>query len=185
MFQRSVKDDYVRRTLEQEPASWIPAAIAAAAAGDGENTKALTAMKMVRDNQRMQQQQQEGGSATPAYPATANDQAGPEELAGAAGRTAAAAAAAVPGRQAASRPAAAPVLKGGRASMFAKSDSPKFLADQVEAVLGAVLVDSGGDLGAVWGVFWGIAKAAGMEKGILEAAMVGDPVDRLPADFTC
>lgn len=36
------------------------------------------------------------------------------------------------------------------------------LADLVESVLGAVFVDSGGDLTAVWRAMWGLVEAAGM-----------------------
>ena len=39
-------------------------------------------------------------------------------------------------------------------------DGPKLLADLVEAVLGAVLVDSGGDLVEVWGAYRGLVEAA-------------------------
>lgn len=41
--------------------------------------------------------------------------------------------------------------------------APKLLADLVEAVLGAVLIDSGGDLVAVWKVLWGLVVKADME----------------------
>ena len=39
-------------------------------------------------------------------------------------------------------------------------EGPKFLADVLEAVLGAVLIDSGGDLSHVWRAYQGIIKRA-------------------------
>ena len=55
---------------------------------------------------------------------------------------------------------AADDLVGGDLSDAALADGPKLLADLVEAVLGAVLIDSGGDLSAVWGAYRGLVKAA-------------------------
>ena len=49
---------------------------------------------------------------------------------------------------------------GGSLDAAALADGPKLLADLVEAVLGAVLIDSGGDLTAVWGAYKGLVKAA-------------------------
>lgn len=53
------------------------------------------------------------------------------------------------------------LVGGDLSSDSALADGPKLLADLVEAVLGAVLIDSGGDLTAVWGAYRGLVKAAG------------------------
>lgn len=62
---------------------------------------------------------------------------------------------------------------GGAAGKADADDAPKLLADLVEAVLGAVLIDCGGGAGglvALWGAYCGLAWAAGMqhEMGLVE-----------------
>lgn len=44
-----------------------------------------------------------------------------------------------------------------------EAEAPKLLADTLEAVLGAVFLDSGGNLTAVWRAFVGLVRVAGME----------------------
>lgn len=48
--------------------------------------------------------------------------------------------------------------------------APKLLADVVEAVLGAVFLDSGGRLGVVWGCFHALVAAAGLSASLLSGA---------------
>lgn len=69
-----------------------------------------------------------------------------------------------------SRGTAAACFKGqgsGKEGDEGDREGPKLVADVVEAVLGAVALDSGGDMCQVWGAFVAMVRAAGLQREML------------------